>query len=388
MTTLILFWTAVGVLAYTYVGFPLLALARAGLLAKPYRCADGHPRVSVVIAAHDEEAGIGPKLENLLALDYPPDRIETVVASDGSQDATNEIVRRFEADNPGRIRLLALPRVGKAATLTAAVEETTGEVLVFSDANSMYARDAIRALVRPLADASVGGVAGDQRYVGHEADGVARGEQSYWSFDRRLKDAESRAGSVVSATGAIYAIRRELFQRVRPDVTDDFYISTGVVAQRRRLVFAVDAAAYEPVAPTGSDEFGRKVRVMTRGLRGVLARRELLNPGRHGFYAIQLFSHKVLRRLMVVPLVILVVTSPLLWSDGGVYQAVTIGQAVVYGLGALGLVLSSTRWGRLKPLAVPAFFCLVNAASATAVWNLIRGNRIDRWQPRRTGAGA
>lgn len=388
IAVLVVFWVSVALIAYTYVGFPLLVLLHGRLRPKPIRTGDVEPSVSLVIAAYNEETAIGSKVQNLLALDYPHDLIEMVIASDGSDDGTNEIVRGHAAANPGRVRLIALPREGKAATLNAAVDATRGEIIVFSDANSMYAADAIRALVRPFADPAVGGVAGDQRYLEGGADGIAKGEQSYWNLDRMLKEAESSGGSVVSATGAIYAIRRELFGPVRPDVTDDFYTSTGVVARGKRLVFAHNAAAHEPVAASGGDEFGRKVRVMTRGLRGVVARRELLNPFRHGFYAIQLFSHKVLRRLMVIPLAALAVTSPLLWDHGILYQALTVGQAVLYTLGVAGLLFSRTRAGRLKPLAVPAFFCLVNAASAKAVWNVIRGNRIDRWQPKRPGTQA
>ncbi len=388
----VLFWLAVGLLAYTYVGFALLVLARGFAFPRPYRRAEVTPSVSMVIAAHNEAPGIGAKIENLLALDYPDDLLEIVIASDGSDDGTDAIVDRFR-DRPGRqVRLLSLPRGGKAATLTAAVATTSGEILAFSDANSIFAPDSIRELARPFADPDVGGVAGDQRYLSEgDADGIAKGEQSYWSFDRLLKEAESRSGSVISATGAIYAIRRVHFAPVRPDVTDDFYVSTGVVAGGRRLVFAPAAVAYEPVAASGGHEFGRKVRIMTRGFRGVIARRALLNPFRHGFYSVQLFSHKVLRRLMVVPLALLLVTSALRFDDGLAYQALTIVQIVLYALGITGLLAAGTRLGRLKPVAVPAFFCLVNAASVCAVWNILRGNRIDRWEPRRadgsTGAG-
>jgi cellulose synthase/poly-beta-1,6-N-acetylglucosamine synthase-like glycosyltransferase len=380
----VLFWAAVGLIAYTYVGFPLLVLARGRLLPRRYRTSPVTPSVSMVIAAHNEASVIGAKVENLLALDYPDDLLEIVIASDGSDDGTDEKVRQYEGRSGRAVRLLSLPRAGKAATLTAAVAQTAGDVLVFSDANSMFARDAVTMLVRPFADPDVGGVAGDQRYLGGgAADGVASGEQSYWSFDRLIKDAESRAGSVISATGAIYAIRRALFAPVRPDVTDDFYTSTGVIAQGQRLVFESRAVAYEPVAQSGGDEFGRKVRVMTRGLRGVIARRALLNPFRYGFYSVQLVSHKVLRRLMVLPLALLLVTSALRWGDGPAFQVLTVAQVALYVLGAVGLLAGGSRVGRIKLLAVPAFFCLVNVASVCAVWNIVRGNRIDRWQPRR-----
>lgn len=341
--------------------------------------------MTIVLAAHNEAAGIGAKLENVLSLDYPSEQLEVIVASDGCDDGTDEIVRAFENS---RVRLLSLPRCGKAAALNAAADAASGEILVFSDANSMYAPDALRALMRPFSDPLVGGVAGDQRYLGDSGtDAIAAGEQRYWNLDRVLKDAESRAGNVISATGAIYAVRRSLFRQVVPGVTDDFYTSTGVIAQRFRLVFAPEAVAFEPVARTAELEFGRKVRVMTRGLRGVVLRRELLDPQRHGFYAVQLFTHKLLRRTMVFPLGALAVTSPLLWRRGRLYRAATLAQVVLYGLGGAGILLADKPLGRRKAFMLPAFFCFVNVAALRATWNVVRGRQIDRWEPQRHAAG-
>ena len=262
--------------------------------------------------------------------------------------------------------------------------EACGEVLVFSDANSVFAANALLALVRPFADPNVGGVAGDQRYVADpEFDAAGSGEQGYWDFDRTMKRAESLADNVISATGAIYAVRAALVGPVPEGVTDDFYTSTGVIARGFRLVFAPDAVAFEPVARSAGLEFGRKVRVITRGLRAVVLRRALLDPRAHGVYSAQLFAHKVLRRLMVFPLAAIALTSPLLWRRGTVYRAATLAQTGLYGLGALGLALADKPLGRRKLLALPAFFCFVNAAALRAAWNLARGRRIDRWEPRR-----
>ena len=377
----LLFWSAAGLLAYTYILFPLLVLLRAALRPRPYDSGEITPTVTLVISARNEAASIGAKLENLLALDYPGDRLEVVIASDGSDDGTDELVRGYAERG---VRLVSLARVGKAAALNAAVAEAGGDVLVFSDANSIYAPAALRALVRPFADPSVGGVAGDQRYLSRESeDAIASGEQRYWDFDRLLKAAESRAGSTISATGAIYAVRRSLFRSVPPGVTDDFFTSTGAIAQGYRLVFAPDAVAYEPVAKTSEVEWGRKVRVMTRGLRGVLMRRERLDARRHGFYAVQLLTHKLLRRTMVFPLALAAGTSPLLWRRGRIYRAATAAQAAVYGLGAAGMLLRDRPLGRRKAFMLPAFFCFVNVASLRAVWNVVRGRRIDSWEPHR-----
>lgn len=381
---LILFWASVGLILYAYLLFPLLIVLRGLIWRKPYKSqlTDPLPRVSIIIAAYNEEKEISTKLDNILSLDYPQDRLEVVIASDGSTDRTNAIVQSYESRG---IKLLPLSRLGKAGALNAAVSASSGEILVFSDANSMYRPDALRELVRPFADAAVGGVAGNQRYVKKkEASSVGAGERSYWDFDRILKQFESSAGNTISATGAIYAIRRSLFQPVMEGVTDDFYTSTGVIAQGYRLVFAPEAVAYESVAGTSSTEFGRKVRVITRGLRGVfMARRQLLNPFRYGFYSLQLFSHKALRRIVVYPLILLFLLSPFLWQAGLFYQLAMVGQLAFYSLGLLGWALDGTRLGRKKIFTLPYFFCLVNMAVLIATINIMRGQQIKRWEPQR-----
>ncbi len=377
------FWLSAGAVVASYAGLPVLILVRGRVARRPVAAADVEPSLSIVVAAHDEARSIRAKIDSVFACDYPADRLEMVIASDGSTDATVAIAA---AVDDARLRVLELPRVGKAEALNRALASATGEILVFSDANSLLAPDALRAIVRPFADPEVGGVAGDQRYLRGGSGGIAVGERDYWDLDRLLKRAESAAGSVVSATGALYAIRRELIDEIVPGVTDDFYASTGVIAAGRRLVFAEDAAVYEPVAASGEIEFGRKVRVMTRGLHGVVLRRALLDPRRHGFYSLQLAWHKLARRLVAIPLLGVAVSAPLLWRRGLVYRLATLTQAGFYGLAAAGLTLGGSR-GRSKLVALPAYFCLVNGAALVAAWNVARGRVIDRWEPQR-GADA
>ncbi|UCC53548.1 MAG: glycosyltransferase family 2 protein, partial [Anaerolineaceae bacterium] len=380
MTRLFLFWGSVGLILYTYFLFPLLTFLRGKLRPQPYRCADITPAVSMIIAAYNEAESIGPKLDNILSLDYPRHRLEVIIASDGSADGTDDIVRGYGDQG---VKLLSLPRQGKAPALNTAVAASTGEILVFSDANSMYAPDAIRALVRPFADPEVGGVAGNQSYLKGEQDGAAAGEKSYWNFDRKLKESQSQAGNAISATGAIYAIRRSLFQSVPDGVTDDFVTSTRVILQGYRLVFAPDAIAYEPVAKSSGREFGRKERVITRGLGSVWVNRNLLNPFQYGFYAVQIFSHKVLRRLVVFPLILLLLVSPLLWWRGLIYKTATIVQFLFYSCALVGALFMQTQVGRSKVFSIPFFFSLVNLASLKAALNIMRGHRIDRWETKR-----
>ena len=373
------FWGSIGAIGYAYAGFPLLLCVRAVVAPRPWTSHDrSQPSVTVVIAAHNEERAIASKVRNVLDLDYPVELLDCVVVSDGSTDRTVESARDVGSD---RITVLELPRSGKATALNRGIGRATGEILVFTDANSRLAIDAITRLVAPFGDPDVGGVAGDQRYD----DGVdASGERAYWSFDRLLKVAESRAGNVISATGALYAIRRELAVVVPDGVTDDFAVSTGVIEHGRRLVFEPRAIAYEPPAVKLGGEYRRKVRVMTRGLRSVYLRRRLLDPRLAGFYSLQLLSHKVIRRLVVVPLALALWSSLSLRRQSAIYRLAALGQLAVYGVGTAGLVASPARWTQRRVVAIPAFFVLVNAASLNAVWNVLTGHRIDLWTPERS----
>lgn len=375
-----LFWISAALVLYSYAGFPLLVWIRSLVVHRSYREDDVQPSISMIVAAHNEAASIGAKIENILALDYPSERLKIFVASDGSDDGTDEIAESYA--NQG-VRLLKLPRRGKIAALNAAAAAAPGELLVFSDANSMFAPDALRRLVRPFSDPRIGGVAGDQRYL-KETSGGNAGERAYWSFERQLKRLQSRSGSTISATGAIYAVRRKLFLPAPSSVTDDFTISTGVIEQGYRLVFAPDAVAFEPVSKASGNEFGRKVRIATRGLRAVIARRKLLNPIRFGFYSLQLFSHKVARRLVAVPLCVLLVTSLLAWNEGNVYRLAAVLQTAFIALGIAGLLLEGSWLGRRKLTSLPAYFLVVNTAMLIALVNVVIGRRIDLWQPERS----
>jgi cellulose synthase/poly-beta-1,6-N-acetylglucosamine synthase-like glycosyltransferase len=375
-----LFWASGALLAWAYAGFPALVLLRGALRPRPYAAAAHTPSVAVVVAAHNEIESIEHKIDNLASLDYPRERLEVIIASDGSTDGTDEAVRRRGAPH---VRLLSLSRRGKAAALNAAVATISADVVVFTDANSMLRPDALQALMRPLADPDVGAVAGDQRYTGDETEGTAVGELDYWSLDRALKRAQSASGSIVGATGALYAVRRELVAPIPDGVPDDFYVSLAVVGRGARLVFEPEAVAHEPVAPSAAREFRRRTRVLTRGLRCMFVMRRLLNPRRHGFFAIQLLSQKLLLRVSVVPLGVIALTSATLVRRGRVYQIAAAGQAVLFGLGLIGLAAPRSRLARRRVVALPAYFCLINAAQTAALWNLARRRTVNRWEPQR-----
>ncbi|HVQ15806.1 MAG TPA: glycosyltransferase family 2 protein [Vicinamibacterales bacterium] len=377
-----IFWLSIAFLFYAYGGFALLVglvglVQRRGVRKLPIT-----PSVSLIIAAYNEEKVIGERLENALAMDYPRDRLQILVASDGSTDRTDDIVASYASRG---VLLLSLPRRGKIRTLNAAVARASGKILVFSDANIMCRADTLRELVANFADASVGGVAGHTTYTLDPAsESSSYGERLYWRYDTWLKKLESQTGSIVSAHGGLYAIRRVLFRPVTDGaVTDDFAISTSVIAHGYRLVFEPNALATEVAVPEAQREFRRRVRLMTRGLRGVFLRRRLLNPRKYGFYSVILASHKLARRLVPVSLAILGVASLAAWSHGPLYQAAVLTQAFFYGMASVGYLLRRSPMGRLRLLYIPFYYCMANVACSVAWVHALRGRRIEVWQPQR-----
>lgn len=381
-TVTMIFWISFGLLFYVYIGFAGLAIIVGGILNRRVDKKYITPKMTLIIAAYNEESSIADRLENALELDYPKDALEIIVASDGSSDNTDRIVTDY-ADRG--VKLVKLPRRGKIHALTDAVLHATGEVLVFSDANSFYERMALRELIANFADPEVGGVCGNTIYSREEhSDSCSQGETLYWEYDKWLKQVESATGSIISADGTIYAVRRELY---RPGndfaVTDDFAISTGVIEQGFRLVFEQEARAYEYAVPVAKREFSRKVRIMTRGLRGVISRKNLFNPFRYGFYSIILFTHKVLRRLVFIMLITLCVSNLFLLSSSTFFASFAMLQLIFYILAGVGYLLHSRDLGKSRILYIPFFYCMANLAALIAVKNVLQGQKIEQWEPQR-----
>jgi len=383
------FWLSVAWLAWSFVGFPLVLALRALLVPAPrpelVDAGGGDavwPHVSYVIVVHNESAVMEEKLENTARLVYPRHKLQVIVASDGSNDGTDELVRSWPGELP--VRLLSLGRVGKNRALNEAVAVATGEILAFSDADSMLEPEALQRLVAPFADSAVGGVGGDYHY-GQRA-GEGGGERAYWSMDRIWKRLESLSGSMTSATGQIYAVRAENFKPVPDGVTDDFFVSTGAQARRQRLYFAEDAVARGPVTDTADAEFRRKVRLMTRGLFSVMARKRLLDPRRTGFYALQLATHKLLRRLCGLPVLALLCATPWLYAVHPLYALALVAQLGVHALASVAWLVRAHPVGRSKLLALPLFFDLVNVAGLLALLGYLTGQRHLGWVPHRAEA--
>jgi cellulose synthase/poly-beta-1,6-N-acetylglucosamine synthase-like glycosyltransferase len=371
----------IGVGVYAYAGYPALVWLIGTLRPRPVRKGTDSPSMSVIIAAYNEAAILPQKLDSIATQEYPQDQIEVLVASDGSSDDTPAVVAQFEHLG---VRLLALERGGKARALNRAAAEARNDVLVFTDANAILSPGALRALAANLCDPSVGCVGGNEKRQPPSSNSAAGlGERSYWEYDKRLKQAETRVGSMVAASGSLYAIRRSLFRPVKDfAATDDFSISTQAVRAGYRLVFEADAVTWEPTAPSGEVEFGRKTRITIRGMRSVWGARDLLSPFNSGFFAMQLLSHKVIRRLVGFSAAGVLVVS-LTLVDRRRYRMLLAGQLVFYGLAVVGWLGQQEQWGRKPWLYIPYYACMSNLAVMLGVVQFIRQRRLEIWEPRR-----
>ncbi|HUG06688.1 MAG TPA: glycosyltransferase family 2 protein [Candidatus Limnocylindria bacterium] len=377
----VLFITAAAVTVWIYFGYPLLMWILASLRPRPVAKADVTPFATLVVPVYNEQDVVGRKIENSLSLDYPPDRLEILFISDGSTDRTVEIIR---AAQRAEIRLLELPRSGKAAALNAGAEYARGEILVFTDANVDLEPRALRILARSFADPSVGGVSGRKKYIVRRgSDTTEVGENLYWRWDQWQKELESAAGSIFAADGTLYAIRRSLYVPIHdPAQADDIAISTRVVLQGFRLTIDPEAVAFEEAPAEGRDEFRRKVRVTNHSVRALLN----LGPAlwTSGFYSVELLSHKLVRHLIPFFLVVLIAATAWLARDAFAFRVLLLLQVAFYGLAVAGTLLRRRRLGSVRIFSIPYYFCLVNAAALFGVLSILRGRRVREWTPRST----
>lgn len=376
----IIFIAAAALIAYTYVGYPVLAFVLSRLLGRPVRRSQITPQVSLIIAAYNEERDLAAKIENSLALDYPREKLEIIVASDCSTDRTDQIARSY--DQQGVILHRQAERRGKTWAQNQAVKVSSGEILVFSDATTIYERDALRQIVQSFADSEVGCVAGQFIYVDRAASAVGRGCRSYWSYERWLKQCESRLGSLIGVSGCLYAVRRSCHMRLASHLIDDFAVATEIHLQGLRTVYEPAAAATEDTNQRSRDEFRMRVRVIEQTLKVFTHYRETLNPWRHGMFAFQMLCHKLLRYAVPVWLLMLFVAGWVLRNTSVFYQLAFFGQAAFYTAALAGKF--ADRLGlKLRLLALPYYFALVNLASLVACARFMNGKVQVTWEPMR-----
>ena len=366
----VVFWLAVGLLVYAQAGYGLLLVALAATRRGTAPPPSGDlPDVSLIVAAYRERDVIAAKVANALALDYPRERLEVIVACDGADEAT---VRR--AGEAGADLVLELPRAGKTATQDAAVRRARGQVLAFSDANAGWEPGALRALIAALADPSVGYVCGSLELMD---EGGANQEGVYWRYETALRALESRAASVTAGNGAIYAVRRDAYVELDPASSHDLAFPFTMVKRGRRAVFAPEARAAERPVPSIEGEFARKRRMMRRGWP-IMLRGGMLSPRGYGpRYALMIASHRVLRyALPFLHLLALAANAALVAAQAGALYDVTLALQAALLVAAVLAPIAPVR-----PLLLARYYVLTTTSPAAGLWDWLRHGALPAWDP-------
>lgn len=375
---LIFFWASLAILFYTYAGYPVALWIAKTLRPRRHVVEEDYlPSVSFVIAAHNEDAAIAAKLENTLELDYPRDRLEIIVSSDGSTDGTNEIVASF-ADRGVKL-LAAEEQSGKLVAVARAVEVATGDVVVFSDATGVFNREALRKMARHFADGQVGGVAGEVSYVAGDSV-VGEGTGAYWRYETLVKRLQSAAFSNTTISGAINAIRRKLYPHVPPETGSDMIVPMSVLRKGYRVVYEPEAVAREATTERVADELAMRVRIPVRGFASMAYARGAMNPFLHPGIFFNVVSHKALRWLAGLFMILLFVANLALVGRPGFYVIFLVVQLLFYAAAAIGYLL---RDRRKTVFNIPYYFCLLNFAALVGLWQYLAGRRISSWEPAR-----
>ncbi len=374
-----LFWSAAFFLTYTFAGYPLVLWLISLWRLRLQQRAAIQPNVSLIIAAHNEATGIRKKILNCLELVYPENKYEIVVASDGSDDGTAEIVRSFSERG---VRLIEIPyRRGKQYAQMLARDASRGEILVFTDVGVELEPDGLQTIVSNFADPSVGCVSSEDKVVKEKGSWI--GERLYVQLEMWLRRLESRIGSVVTASGSFFAARRSVCQSWHTDQTSDFFVPLNAVSQGLRAVVDPESVGRYALARSERDELQRKIRTIVNGLCVFFGHLELLSAFRYGLFSWQLISHKLFRWLTPFAILSLLISNLWLWKASAFYQMSLILQMGVHGAGLLALAADRlTKW---KPVKLAGYFLLGNAATVMAWSYFLAGEKFVTWRPTQRG---
>ena len=374
----LIFCLAFALLLYVYFGYPLLL----AVVARPRKDTPppggGYlPRVTMLISAYNERGVIEGKIQNTLALDYPPDLLTNLIVSDCSDDGTDEIVLRYASQGVQLVRLSE--RLGKSIGLNLGVQKAAGEILIFSDANAIYQPDAIGLLVRHFSDPRVGYVVGNARYTERSSKTASEASEGlYWKLETWLKEKESDFGSVVGGDGAIYAMRRELYTPLRLTDINDFLNPLQIIVRGYRGVYEPSAICFEEASDTFEKEFRRKVRIVSRSLNAVRRAPRVLLPWTQPRHWLALISHKILRWFAPLFLFIALIANLTLWPSP-FYRVTACLQLGFYLLAAIGWAVES-RGAAPRFLYLPYYFSLINWASMLGIFKCLTGSLTPTWQ--------
>lgn len=371
-----LFWLSLAGIAYVYAGYPLLLLMIGAIKRSGPRSQEGYaPGVTLVVSAYNEESVIREKIQNSLALDYPRERLEVLVASDGSTDRTAAIAAEYATKG---VRLLHYPmNRGKNATLNDVIPEARGDLVVFTDANGKFEPAALRKLARHFADPGVGCVCGELHYLSGDDNLVAKGYNVYWRYDQRLKRLESRLGCLLGANGSIFAIRRELYRPLPGSIPNDMVVPIQIAARGYDVVYDPEAVSREAGSQDAPEELARRSRIIGRGILGVRAvLPDVLQSGRP-LLLWELVSRKLLRYCTPFFFAGLLAGNLFLWT--GLYGLTLAGQAAFYGAALLGW-LGKRAGVSFRAFSFPLYFVLGNVATAMGWWKVLTGRQLTRWE--------
>jgi poly-beta-1,6-N-acetyl-D-glucosamine synthase len=377
----IIYWFALGIIFFAYIGYPIILylLSKIFYQKKKTDVNENYdwPNVSLLIAAYNEEKVIGQKIENCIALDYPKDLLHILIASDGSSDSTNNIVRKYVAAHEN-IHLMEFPRTGKSGMLNKAIKSVRGSIVVFSDANTEYSTDAIKKLVKHFKDPDVGCVCGRLIYRNPAEAISGKGESLYWKYETLLKKMESKLGYIAGANGAIYAIKRDLFEPFSPrTINDDFTLSMKIVEKGFKSFYEESAIVYEDVAPTMESEFKRHVRDGAGHYVAVMSLLGLMNP-LLGMRSFIYWSHRILRWIIPFLLIFLYVVNIFI-LDEFIYRSLFTLQCIFYLIAIIGWL--GNKKAKLPFIFyIPFYFCNLNSALFLGFFSAIANVQKPTWE--------
>jgi cellulose synthase/poly-beta-1,6-N-acetylglucosamine synthase-like glycosyltransferase len=377
------FYVSVFMLVYVYALYPMLAKFFGGLRATNSTVDSSfQPTVTVLIAAYNEASHIGETVRNKLDQDYPAEKLNVIVISDESDDGTDQIVT--DLDDPRVTLIRQIPRAGKTSALNLAIPEATGEIIVFSDANSLYNADTISHLVVPLSDPAIGYVTGRMVYLAPDGSLTGEGCSAYMAYENKLREWETQLGSVVGVDGGVDAMRREIYTPMNADQLPDFVQPLTVRELGHRVVYEPQALLYEDALAGAADEYRMRVRVSLRAFHALKDKAALLNPFAYGIFAWQLWSHKALRYMAFLFMLSAFVSNWALASQTNepVWIIPFLGQIGCYALAAYGHRLTKQNQSPPRLVSLVYFLCVVNLASAHAFVQFLRGRKQVIWKPR------
>ena len=375
-----LFFLLIIIMLYIYFGYPFLLQIISVFVQKPIRKNEILPNVSIITAAYNEERTIEKYILNKFNLDYPPEKSEIILVSDGSTDQTDQIIQNYDHE---RVKYLRNePRQGKTAALNMAVPTAKGEIIIFADANSMYHQDAVKRIVENFADPQVGYVSGRMVYVNEAGDMLGDGCTRYMRYENNLRNLETMVGSIVGVDGGIDAVRKELYDEMDPEMLPDLFLPLSVIEKGYRVVFEDDAFLYETALDNTGDEFRMRVRVILRAWHALWRKRKILNPFKYGLYSLQLFTHKVIRYMAWLIQLAILVLNILLAYTNIIFTFLLIGQLFFYYLGFWGHYLE--KKGKTFFVVSPIYyFNLLNLSAMIAFFKFMVRKKQVIWTPRK-----